>query len=315
MDISVVLCTYNRSEDLAKALTSAMALALPETVEWELLVVDNNSKDKTREVAEEFRRRPGSRIRYVFEPHQGKSHALNAGIREARGAIVAFMDDDVKVDPHWLQNVLVSMQDAGCAGMGGRVFAEWNRPAPRWLAPNAWYASGPLVQFDRGDAPCDLHEAPIGTNMAFRKSMFEKYGDFQVELGPRPGSEIRGEDSEFGDRLLKAGERLRYEPSAIVYHPVPENRLKKEFFQAWWFHKGESGIRQFGVRPGTKYYAAGIPLYMFRNLLVWTARWMLAIRPVERYANKLSVWSKLGEMTECRRLSIQARKGTQNCRA
>jgi GT2 family glycosyltransferase len=225
------------------------------------------------------------------------------------------MDDDVKVDTNWLLNLTAGLHDNEWAGAGGRVIPEWNRPVPRWLSPKAWYAAGPLVQFDRGDKSGELHEAPIGTNMAFRKSIFEKYGDFLVELGPRPGSEIRGEDSEFGDRLLTAGERLKYEPSAIVYHPVPENRLQKEFFLAWWYHKGESLIRQFGVRPGTKYYAAGIPLYMFRNLLVWTVRWMLAFSPPRRFSNKLNVWYKVGEISECHRRSLQARKETENCRA
>lgn len=315
MDISVVLCTYNRCKNLQTALESALAQTLPGSAEWEILVVDNNSTDRTREVAESFRSRNGSRVRYVFEPRQGKSYALNAGIREARGGVIAFMDDDVKVAPDWLQNLAAAMHNSECAGVGGRVIPEWNGPAPRWLSPTAWYAAGPLVQFDRGENSSDLREAPLGTNMAFRKSAFEKYGDFHVELGPRPGSEIRGEDSEFGDRLLAAGERLKYEPSAIVYHPVPENRLRKEFFLAWWFHKGESEIRQLGVRPGTKYYAAGMPLYLIRRLLVWSARWQRSLTQLKRFSNKLHVWYLLGQISECRRQSASARKETQDCRA
>ncbi len=81
MDITVVLCTYNRSKYLATALNSAAALVLPESVEWEILVVDNNSNDSTREVVADFCDRFPSRFRYLFEPQQGKSIALNAGIR------------------------------------------------------------------------------------------------------------------------------------------------------------------------------------------------------------------------------------------
>jgi glycosyltransferase involved in cell wall biosynthesis len=301
MDITVLLCTYNRSKDLAAALKSAVASVLPGSVQWEILVVDNNSNDRTREVAADFCNRYSSRIRYLFEPRQGKSHALNSGIRAAHGNILAFMDDDVRVEPDWLRNLTAPLQDGEWAGSGGRVIPEWSRPAPRWLSPQAWYAAGPLVKFDLGDKPGELSEPPFGTNMAFRKSVFEKHGDFLLELGPRPGSEIRNEDTEFGARVLAAGERLRYEPSAIVYHPVPENRVHKEFFLAWWFHKGEASIRQFGIRDGTKYFFAGVPLYLFRNLAVWSLRWMLAFTPVLRFSNKLKVWAKAGEILECYR--------------
>ena len=66
--------------------------------------------------------------------------------------------------------------------------------------------------------PIELSQPPFGTNMAFQKKVFEKHGGFRLDLGPRPGSELRNEDTEFGRRLLAAGERLRYEPSATVYH-------------------------------------------------------------------------------------------------
>lgn len=309
MKISVIVCTHNRCQSLAKALNSLAALTLPEPVEWEVLVVDNNSNDNTREVVQrDFCSLYPVRFRYLFEPKQGKSHALNSGIREARGDILAFLDDDVRVEPTWLQNLTTALRNGEWAGAGGRIIPEWSRSAPRWLSPQAWYASGPLVQFDLGDEAGELSEPPFGTNMAFRKEMFEKYGGFLVELGPRPGSEIRNEDTEFGARLLAGGERLRYEPSAIVYHPVQENRIDKEYFLAWWFHKGAANARQFGIRPGTKYYLAGIPLYLYRNLLVWTLRWVIAFNPSRRFSSKLKVWMKVGEILECHRKSLEVRK-------
>ena len=312
MKITVILCTYNRCESLAKALNSVAAQTLPESVDWEVLVVDNNSNDRTREVAEGFSSRHPDRFRYLFEPQPGKSHALNAGIREARADILAFLDDDVTVEPTWLQNLTAGLHNGEWAGAGGRIVPVWSRPVPRWLSPGAWYALAPLVQFDLGNVAGRLSEPPFGTNMAFRKEMFEKYGDFLVELGPRPGSEIRNEDTEFGSRLLAAGERLRYEPSAVVCHPVQDNRIEKKYFLAWWFHKGEANIRQFGVRPGTKYFAAGVPLYLFRNFAVWALKWLLAINPSGRFSNKLNVWMKAGEILECCRKSIEARKRAEN---
>jgi len=312
MRISVILCTYNRSQSLRRALESAAALVLAPLVEWEVLVVDNNSSDHTQEVVQEFCSGYPGRFRYIFEPQQGKSYALNAGIREARGQVLAFMDDDVTVDPNWLQNLTAGLHYGDWAGAGGRIITEWTCPPPRWLSPDSRYAAGPLVAFNPQPEPGQLDEPPIGTNMAFRREMFEKYGCFRADLGPCPGSEIRGEDTEFGARLLRGGERLRYEPSALVYHPVQENRLNKVYFLAWWFDKARSEIRVCGIEPGTKYFVAGIPLYLFRRLAVWTFRWMLTIDPVRRFSNKLSAWTNAGEILECFYQYLIAGKTVQN---
>jgi len=321
MRISVILCTYNRCQSLQRALESAAVLILPESVEWEVLVVDNNSSDGTRQTAEEFCSRYPGRFRYLFEAQQGKSYALNTGVREARGDVVAFMDDDVTVDPNWLRNLTAALHSDEWAGSGGRILTEWTCSPPYWLSPNSVHASGPLVAFDPRPEAGRLNEPPIGTNMAFRRNMFEKYGEFRTDLGPCPGSQIRNEDTEFGARLLAGGERLRYERSALVYHPVQENRITKEYFLAWWFDKARSQIRVGGIKPGTKYYVAGIPLYLFRRLTVWTLRWMVAVDPVRRFSNKLSAWENLGEILECyrqtasRRTEDIARKRTENCSA
>ena len=310
--ISVVLCTYNRAQSLRDALNSAAALVLPDSVDWEILVVDNNSSDQTRNVVEEFCGRYPNRFRYIFESHQGKSRALNAGICEARGHIVAFMDDDVTVDPDWLQNLTAGLHDGHWAGAGGRVVPEWTCSPPRWLSKESPYAVGPLVAFDPKCQAPELDEPPIGANMAFRREMFEKYGGFRPDLGPCPGSEIRGEDSEFGARLLKHGERLRYEPSALIHHPVQQSRLEKGYFLTWWFDKARSEIRVSGIEPGTKYFIAGVPLYLFRRLAVWTFRWLLAVEPGRRFSNKLSAWTNAGEILECFRQSATTRKRAQN---
>src|SRR6202034_1281101 len=102
MRVTVILCTYNRCENLKKALDSIVRSTMPESVEWEVLVVDNNSSDKTKDVAEDFIRRYPGRLRYLFERQAGKSYALNAGIGESDSDVLAFMDDDVTVERGWL---------------------------------------------------------------------------------------------------------------------------------------------------------------------------------------------------------------------
>ncbi len=305
MRITVILCTHNRCRSLAKALHSVAVIEVPETVEWEVLVVDNNSNDETRDVVEDFSDRYSGRFRYLFEPQQGKSRALNIGIREARGDVLAFIDDDVTVVPTWLMNLTAHLGNGTWAGAGGRILPEQVFSTPGWLPLKGRYALAPLALFDLGPESGPLAESPFGANMAFQKRVFEKYGGFRTDLGPGvgSGSPQKSEDSEFGNRLLSAGEQLRYEASAVVYHWVPETRVQKKYFLSWWFDKARSDIRAFGIPPGVNWAIAGVPLYLFRRLVVWTLRWVIAIDPRYRFDCKLKVWEKAGEIKECYRQS------------
>jgi glucosyl-dolichyl phosphate glucuronosyltransferase len=301
MNVSVILCTYNRCQSLAKTLGSLVASSLPDSVEWEVLVVDNNSTDRTREVVEDFCRRYAGRFRYLFEPEQGKSRALNAGVREARGEILAFTDDDVTVEPAWMQNLTAGLHNGEWAGAGGRTLPGESFSLPRWLSLEERYALAPLAIFDLGTEACVLNEEPYGNNMAFRKVMFEKYGGFRSDLGPCSNGRNpqRAEDSEFGHRLLAGGERLRYESSAVLYHSVPKERLQKSYFLAWWLEKARSDIAAFGSQRPSRWRVAGIPLVLFRRLAASTLRWMFAIEPSRRFRCKRMVWTTAGAIAEC----------------
>ena len=299
MKVSIILCTYNRCKSLALALDSIAKLEMPQSVMWEVLIVDNNSGDQTREVAGEFCREHSGRFRYLFEPRQGKSHALNTGIREAQGDILAFTDDDLTVGSTWLQKLTAPLGKMEWAGVGGRTAPPKSFVAPRWLQVDGRFALGPLGMFDLGGKPGELTEAPIGNNMAYRRELFEKHGGFRTDLGPRPGSEIRSEDSEFGRRLISAGERLWYEPSAVVHHSVPNSRVQKDYFLKWWYAKARADIRESGSVAGASWFVAGVPLVQFRRLAVWTLRWMFAVGSARRFANKINTWTCAGQIEEC----------------
>jgi len=301
MKITVVLCTYNRCRSLAVALESAANLQMPPDVSWEILVVDNNSSDGTAGVVEEFRSRYPARLSYIFEPRPGKSHALNTAIRVAQGDVLAFMDDDVTVDPSWLASLTASLQSGEWAGAGGRILPNRGFSAPPWLAAGDRQAMAPLALFDLGAEAGRLHEPPFGTNMAFRREVFVRYGGFRTDLGPQPGSQIRSEDTEFGQRLLAGGERLRYEPSAVVYHPVAEARLQKRYFLDWWFDKGRAEVIEAGAARDFAFSVAGVPFYLLRRLMVWSVRRLIASRPSERFHCETRVSYLKGEVSQFRR--------------
>lgn len=301
VDITVILCTFNRCRLLRVALESVAASTTLPGLTWEVLVVDNNSTDHTRQVVEEFCLRNPERFRYLFEPKPGKSHALNAGIEAAKGNFLEFLDDDVTVAPEWLQNLTVPLLGGQFVGAGGRVIAEWSTPPPNWITREGWAVTGPLVTFDLGDQDCPLNESPVGTNMAFHRRVFEQYGGFRVDLGPSPMNQIRNEDSEFVRRLFEGGERLFYVPSAVVYHPVTEDRLTKQYFLAWWFDKGCSEVRESGKSWDANWMIRGVPANALKRITRWTIQWIFTLNPCRRFDCKLKAWYTAGIITECHR--------------
>lgn len=315
LKITVVLCTYNRCRSLAKALESVAASELPDAVEWEVLVVDNNSIDQTREVIEDFCRKYPGHFRYLFEPQQGKSHALNAGIREARGDILVFTDDDVTVEKSWLRNLTSGLHDGKWAAAGGRILAAEKFVPPRWLAAEGPFSMTGVVfaHFDLGDQAGELDRPPYGANMAFRREVFRKYGLFRLDLGPSPGNEIRNDDTEFGLRLMSAGERFRYEPSAVVFHELPLNRLKQEFFLSWWYSYGRSKSREVGRRPpilGVPRHYLTLPHILLRHLPIRAFQWFLTVNSQRRFYRKCMTWVAAGWLVETYRLTRRSQQHT-----
>jgi glycosyltransferase involved in cell wall biosynthesis len=298
VNITVILCTYNRANRLGEALESVLASALPSDLEWEILVVDNNSTDHTCAVATEFCHRYPGRVRYLFEARQGLSAARNAGIQEANGDVLAFMDDDVTVGPIWLNNLTSPLLGGSWVGAGGPIRLQRDFIPPRWLRLKGPFSMGGALAalFDLGDTPAELRQAPYGTNMAYAKSMFQKYGGFRTDLG-RSGNNLIGmEDTEFGARLLAAGERLWYEPSAVIYHPVLQERVSKKYFLSWWFGCGRATVRERGSRPAV----LGVPRYFLSAGMVALSalRWMHTFDPPKRFFRKCWVWMYAGKVVE-----------------
>ncbi|HTR22508.1 MAG TPA: glycosyltransferase [Terriglobales bacterium] len=271
VDITLIVCTYNRCSSLAKTLEIIAASKVPNSIAWEILVVDNNSTDETRSVVAYLGRRFPGRFRYVFEGQQGLSCARNRGIRESTGEILVFTDDDVTAEPDWLWNLTSELRGGEWAGAGGQITPLWSGPPPKWVLTTDTNITGPYAVFNMGPEPVELKRPPYGANMAFRREMFARYGDFRVDLG-RSGTNLQGrEEVEFANRLLAAGERLRYEPRAVIYHTIPRCRMCKRYVLKWWYWYGRSEIAESGP-PKSRWVVCGIPLAFLRRVLRWAAQ-------------------------------------------
>ena len=303
MNTSVVLATHNRAASLRTTLESFSRLVVPKDLSWELLVVDNDSADCTRQVVEAFAETAAFPVRYIFEKRQGKSIALNTAIVETEGKIVAFTDDDVLLHCDWLWNLRRTFDEFDCAAVAGRVIPQWNHAKPDWLEIEGQFA---VVNYDLGDEAKEIAIPPIGANSAFRRDVFGKYGLFRLDLGPNGNRHtVTCEDWEFGERLLHGGEKIVYCPTAIVYHPVDPTRTTKKYFLSWYYYNGVSLTRTAGLpKEGTFWF--GAPRWLYREFFTNLAKWMLTFRRNRRFHHKLQTYRCVGNIVESRRLSHRA---------
>jgi glycosyltransferase involved in cell wall biosynthesis len=245
---------------------------------WECIVVDNNSKDDTRERVEAFAAaHPDLQLRYVFESNQGLSYARNRGIEEAKGEIIAFVDDDERIVEEFVSayvELFASHPDAMSAG--GKIVAEYPTGRPRWMSK---YAEQPIanpMDFGKSIKPFPKGRIPGGGNMAMRRSVFDKIGRFDTSLGRTGKQLIGGEESDLFERIEAAGMACYYVPRAVMYHIIPESKLTIDYFRRLAFNTGLSQRRRAELHNRTT------SLYV-REIMKWCATLLLCLvhRPAQ----------------------------------
>lgn len=238
---TILICTRDRADLLAETLESLRGLEDP-GVPYDVVVVDNGSRDRTREAVEAAARSSPAPLVYVHEPRGGLSVARNTGIAAAAGEWIAFTDDDVLVDPGWLAAYVRAAAAHPFDAFAGKVLPRWGAPRPRWLREGPWRSEvfGCLALFDYGDEGKVLKK-PIGANMAFRRAALGAVGGFREDLG-RDATSLKGQEvPELMLRLAAAGSKgAWYVPEAVVHHWVPPERLTKRYFRRWFYWRGIS---------------------------------------------------------------------------
>ena len=266
MQIDIVLATYNRAWLLGPAIDSFAASA--SSYPARLLVVDNNSSDNTQAVVDAARAaHPSVKIEYLFEPKQGKAHALNLGIAQSNADIVGFFDDDEQLTPDWLSVLGRAFADPELEFVGGPVRPDWGAPAPNWLPQNGY--SGVLSLVDHGAERRQYGKVGfkgmlIGANAAIRRNTLRRVGLYTTRYK-------WAEDREMYARLLAAQAVGYYLPDLAVYHHVPPKRLTKRYYRQWAYSEGRtngSSLRamEVGVEPPVR-SVLGAPLWMWRQTL------------------------------------------------
>lgn len=275
VDATILICTYNRAASLGATLDS-IAASSETTFTWDVLVVDNNSTDDTRKVVEGRRSRFPVPLQYLFEGQQGKSNALNTGMRATAARVIVFTDDDVRVPPEWLGAAvrpLLTREDIDYTG--GPVRPIWGGPAPRWLDVSG-NMGGTIAVKDHGAGEFifeDEQKTPLGVNMAVRRSLIERIGGFRPDLGRSGASLLGQEQAEFFYRSRHAGARGLYLPAMILDHEVSASRLTFDYYRRWWYWKGVShsrlhrihGRTELGLDLATAPHVLGVPRFVLRS--------------------------------------------------
>jgi glycosyltransferase involved in cell wall biosynthesis len=276
--LSVVMCTFNRADLLRGAVTSVLAQHADVTPPFELVVVDNNSTDGTREIVHQLAS-IDDRVRYTFEPQQGLSYARNAGIRNARASLVAFIDDDLLAEPDWIAALVRAFHEYPDVDIvGGRLLPVWPVAPPVWLTRDHW---APLALSDHGDEPIVVTvERPIclvGAG-ACRREVFDAVGTFATDFQRVRDGIGSLEDHDFMLRVLRTGRKALYDPRIRLSAAVQANRLDRAYHRRW--HTGHGHfhalLRSEHIEQTRVGKLMGVPAHLYRQALSDGVRWLRA---------------------------------------
>jgi glycosyltransferase involved in cell wall biosynthesis len=268
MDISLIICTRDRCQQLARCLKTVRDISFEGS--WELIIVDNASSDQTGTVIQEFVNTTKVPVCYVYEPKPGLGNAHNAGVAIARGEVLAFTDDDCYPAPDFVSRISSAFEDPSVGYISGRIllhdpadhaFAISDSPTPVTFPGRSFICAG----------------AVIGANMAFRREVLLGIGGFDPLFGP--GAPFNAEDVDAAARASAIGWKGEYRPEVIVRHH--HGRKACDAARMW---------KSYGIGVG----AYHIKLLLRGRELLWFLRSVYQIRRRYKMSRNTLLWEPVG---------------------
>jgi glucosyl-dolichyl phosphate glucuronosyltransferase len=298
--VSIVIATRNRERLLTETLRSLLAQQWPRD-RYEVIVADNGSTDGTHAVVDAAAAgEDAPPVRYLHVATPGKSFAVNEALKlVTRADVIALTDDDVRPEPTWIAQLCHALEQTGADFVAGRIFPLWEVEPPPWMSPALY---GVLAIPDGGDQRLDItpnhhRVVPIGANMAVRAGVVQNIGGLRTDLGKLEGTLRTGEDHDFFLRMLAHGYRGVYEPSAVVKHWVPRERLDRAYCRRWLYQNGRDVARLDATHTPAVKRLLGVPRYLWRQTATNIAR-LPSPHPAQRFAASTRVLWFAGYLRE-----------------
>lgn len=303
--ISIAVCTWNRAKLIARTLESFTRLEIPHGLEWEVVVINNNSPDETADVLKSYTSRLP--LRHFVEERQGIAFARNRAAREAAGEIVLWTDDDVRVKPNWLEDYANAFAaHPECGFFGGPVELDFEGRPPAWLLKGLDSIGGALGQVRvTEDGPIGkTRQLPFNCNMAVRREHHLAM-PYDTRYGRKAGALMSGEETVFLQELLRLGVKGRWVSSVGVLHAVPRQRQTVAHLR-----QALNGVGyELAVRAQSRGRMAlfGVPLWLWREAIASEVRfrWRRLLHPTTGWQRDLAVaaiaWGRIRHTVRMRR--------------
>jgi glycosyltransferase involved in cell wall biosynthesis len=244
--LSVIIPTRDRANCLKGVLSSLTVQTYPPKC-FEVLIVDNGSKDNTKEIFD-FYSSSILNLHYYYDDRPGLHVGRHVGLREAKGDILVYADDDIEATQMWLEGIAESFNDKEVVLVGGKILPKYEVAPPDWIIrmwkedENGNRILGYLSLLDLGDEVKEINPNYVfGCNFSIRKSTLLEAGGFHPDAMPQELIKYRGDGESHVSRfILSNGYKTIYNPKASVYHMVPSSRMTEEYFCRRAFNEGIS---------------------------------------------------------------------------
>jgi len=235
IEISVVVCTYNRAGLLPDCLTALQNQTLDDDL-YEIIIINNNSTDNTDQVARDFINKINN-FRLINEKRQGLSNARNSGVKRAKGDYLAFIDDDSIADKDWLKNAMTIAKEKKPDIFGGPVYPMYNVEKP------AWFKDQYVIRGYMGETGWLEKGFIIGTNIFFKKGLIEQYGGFDPELGMKGDDIGYHEETLLVNRAFNEKKKVYYSNDLMVKDLIDDFKLTDAFYIYSKYKAGKDGLK------------------------------------------------------------------------
>lgn len=266
MELSVIICTYNRAKYIYNVLRSIAVGTFPHE-RYEIVVIDNNCSDNTSDELERFATDyPDVNLNVVKEQRQGLSNARNRGIAESCSDILVYVDDDATVNSGYLSayyDFFRENPDADAAG--GPIIPDYESGnEPVWMTYHLKRLLTGYLYFGDREREFPNDNYPGGGNSAYRRRVFDRVGLYNTALGRNGESLVGGEEKDIFSKMKNAGMKFRYLPDAVLFHSIPEYKLQKGYFDRLTCGIGESERKRTLGISRRSYYAR-----VFKECVKW----------------------------------------------